>query len=35
VNDNHRHSMGDDALKLVAEILQSCSRRPQHPRGRR
>ena len=35
VNDNHRHSMGDDALKLVAEILQSCSRRPQHSRGRR
>jgi len=27
VNDNHGHRMGDDALKLVAEILQSCSRR--------
>jgi diguanylate cyclase (GGDEF)-like protein len=27
VNDNHGHRTGDDALKLVAGILQSCSRR--------
>ena len=27
VNDNHGHRMGDDALKLIGEILQSCSRR--------
>ncbi len=27
VNDNHGHRTGDDALKLVAEILESCSRR--------
>ena len=27
VNDNHGHRKGDDALKLVAEVLQSCSRR--------
>jgi diguanylate cyclase (GGDEF)-like protein len=27
VNDNHGHRTGDDALKLVAETLQSCSRR--------
>jgi diguanylate cyclase (GGDEF)-like protein len=27
VNDNHGHRMGDDALKLVAEVLQSSSRR--------
>ncbi len=27
VNDNHGHRAGDDALKLVAGILQSCSRR--------
>jgi diguanylate cyclase (GGDEF)-like protein len=27
VNDNHGHRMGDDALKLIAEVLQSCSRR--------
>jgi diguanylate cyclase (GGDEF)-like protein len=27
VNDNHGHRKGDDALKLIAEILQSCSRR--------
>jgi diguanylate cyclase (GGDEF)-like protein len=27
VNDNHGHRMGDDALKLIAEILQSSSRR--------
>ena len=27
VNDNHGHRRGDDALKLIAEILQSCSRR--------
>jgi diguanylate cyclase (GGDEF)-like protein len=26
VNDNHGHRMGDNALKLVAETLQSCSR---------
>jgi PleD family two-component response regulator len=33
VNYNHGHRMGDDALKLVAEILQSCSRLP--PTSRR
>jgi len=27
VNDNHGHRKGDDALKLIAGILQSCSRR--------
>lgn len=27
VNDNHGHRMGDEALKLVAEVLQSTSRR--------
>jgi diguanylate cyclase (GGDEF)-like protein len=27
VNDNHGHRMGDEALKLIAGILQSCSRR--------
>jgi len=27
VNDNHGHRTGDEALKLVAGILQSCSRR--------
>jgi diguanylate cyclase (GGDEF)-like protein len=27
VNDNHGHRKGDDALKLIAEVLQSCSRR--------
>ena len=27
VNDNHGHRTGDDALKLVAEILESSSRR--------
>jgi diguanylate cyclase (GGDEF)-like protein len=27
VNDNHGHRVGDDALKLIAEILQSSSRR--------
>jgi len=27
VNDTHGHRKGDNALKLVAEILQSCSRR--------
>jgi diguanylate cyclase (GGDEF)-like protein len=27
VNDNHGHRMGDDALRLIAEILQSSSRR--------
>jgi diguanylate cyclase (GGDEF)-like protein len=27
VNDNHGHRKGDDALKLVAETLRSCSRR--------
>jgi diguanylate cyclase (GGDEF)-like protein len=27
VNDNHGHRMGDEALKLVARVLQSCSRR--------
>ena len=27
VNDNHGHRTGDEALKLVAEILRSCSRR--------
>jgi diguanylate cyclase (GGDEF)-like protein len=27
VNDNHGHRMGDEALKLVARVLRSCSRR--------
>jgi diguanylate cyclase (GGDEF)-like protein len=27
VNDNHGHRKGDAALKLIGEILQSCSRR--------
>jgi len=27
VNDNHGHRMGDEALRLVAQVLQSCSRR--------
>ena len=27
VNDNHGHRTGDEALKLIAGILQSCSRR--------
>jgi diguanylate cyclase (GGDEF)-like protein len=27
VNDNHGHRTGDEALRLVAGILQSCSRR--------
>ena len=27
VNDNHGHRTGDEALKLVAGILRSCSRR--------
>src|SRR5829696_4761459 len=27
VNDNHGHRAGDEALKMVAGILQSCSRR--------
>ena len=27
VNDNHGHRKGDEALRLVAGILQSCSRR--------
>jgi diguanylate cyclase (GGDEF)-like protein len=27
VNDNHGHRVGDDALKLIAEVLQSSSRR--------
>ena len=27
VNDNHGHRTGDEALKLVADILRSCSRR--------
>ncbi len=27
VNDNHGHRMGDEALKLVAGVLRSCSRR--------
>jgi diguanylate cyclase (GGDEF)-like protein len=27
VNDTHGHRTGDEALKLVADILQSCSRR--------
>ena len=27
VNDTHGHRKGDEALKLVADILQSCSRR--------
>ena len=27
VNDNHGHRTGDEALKLIAGILRSCSRR--------
>ena len=27
VNDNHGHRTGDEALKLVADVLRSCSRR--------
>jgi diguanylate cyclase (GGDEF)-like protein len=27
VNDTHGHRMGDEALQLVADVLQSCSRR--------